>query len=139
LPRIIAIDYGLKRTGLAVTDPMQIIATALTTIESPKLITFLKDYFSKEQVELIIIGEPKNWDETDTHATPLVKKIIIRLQKEFPQMPLKTVDERYTSKMASQAMVEMGMKKKQRQNKGMVDQIAAAIMLQEYLRNCDAI
>jgi putative holliday junction resolvase len=139
LPRIIAIDYGLKRTGLAVTDPMQIIATALTTIESPKLISFLKDYFSKEQVELIIIGEPKNWDDTDTHATPLVKKIMIRLQKEFPQMPLKTVDERYTSKMASQAMVEMGMKKKQRQNKGMVDQIAAAIMLQEYLRNSDAI
>lgn len=139
MPRIIAIDYGLKRTGLAVTDPMQIIATALTTIESPKLIAFLKDYFSKEQVELIIIGEPKNWDDTDTHATPLVKKIITRLQKEFPQMPLKTVDERYTSKMASQAMVEMGMKKKQRQNKGMVDQIAAAIMLQEYLRNSDAI
>jgi putative holliday junction resolvase len=135
LPRIIAIDYGLKRTGLAVTDPLQIIATALTTIESPKLIAFLKDYFSKEQVELIIIGEPKNWDDTDTHATPLVKKIIERLKKEFPQMPLKTVDERYTSKMASYAMVEMGMKKKQRRDKGMVDQIAAAIMLQEYLRN----
>jgi putative holliday junction resolvase len=135
LPRIIAIDYGLKRTGIAVTDPLQIIATALTTIESPKLIAFLKDYFSKETVELIIIGEPKNWDDTDTHATPLVKKIIARIQKEFPHLPLKTVDERYTSKMASQAMVEMGMKKKQRQNKGMVDQIAAAIMLQEYLRN----
>jgi putative holliday junction resolvase len=135
LARIIAIDYGLKRTGLAVTDPLQIIATALTTIESPKLISFLKDYFSKEPVELIIIGEPKNWDDTDTHATPLVKKIVERLQKEFPAIPLKKVDERYTSKMASQAMVEMGMKKKQRQNKGMVDQIAAAIMLQEYLRN----
>lgn len=138
MPRIIAIDYGLKRTGLAVTDPLQIIATALTTIESPKLIAFLKDYFSKEQVELIIIGEPKNWDDTDTHATPLVKKIIERLKKEFPQMPLKTVDERYTSKMASHAMVEMGMKKKQRRDKGMVDQIAAAIMLQEYLRNIDS-
>jgi putative holliday junction resolvase len=134
LPRIIAIDYGLKRTGLAVTDPLQIIATALTTIESPKLIPYLKDYFSKEPVELIIIGEPKNWDDTDTHATPLVKKIMERLLKEFPHMPLKTVDERYTSKMASQAMVEMGMKKKQRRDKGMVDQIAAAIMLQEYLR-----
>jgi putative holliday junction resolvase len=134
LPRIICIDYGLKRTGLAVTDPLQIIATALTTVESPKLIDYLKDYFSKETVELILIGEPKNWDDTDTHATPLVKKIIERLRKEFPNMLLKTVDERYTSKMASQAMVEMGMKKKQRQNKGMVDQIAAAIMLQEYLR-----
>ncbi len=134
MPRIICIDYGLKRTGLAVTDPLQIIATALTTVESPKLIDYLKDYFSKETVELILIGEPKNWDDTDTHATPLVKKIIDRLGKEFPNMLLKTVDERYTSKMASQAMVEMGMKKKQRQNKGMVDQIAAAIMLQEYLR-----
>jgi putative Holliday junction resolvase len=135
MARIICIDYGLKRTGLAVTDPYQIIATGLTTIESPKLITFLKDYFSKEQVELILIGEPKNLDDSDTHATPLVKKAIIKIKKEFPAIPLKTVDERYTSKMASQAMIEMGMKKKQRQNKSLVDEIAATIMLQEYLNN----
>jgi len=134
MPRILSIDYGLKRTGIAVTDPLQIIASGLTTIESPKLIPFLKDYFSKEQVELIIIGEPKNWDDTDTHATPLVKKIIERLKKEFPAMPIKTVDERYTSKMASQAMIDMGLKKKQRQNKALVDEIAATIMLQEYLQ-----
>ena len=134
MPRIIAIDYGMKRTGLAVTDPLQIIATALTTIESPKLIKFLKDYFQKEQVELIIIGEPKNWDDTDTHATPLVKKIIERIKKEFPTMPLKTVDERYTSKMAKDAMLEMGMKKMQRRDKATVDKIAATIMLQEYLQ-----
>jgi putative Holliday junction resolvase len=134
MPRILSIDYGLKRTGLAVTDPLQIIASGLTTIESPKLIPFLKDYFSKETVELIIIGEPKNWDDTDTHATPLVKKIIEKLKKEFPSIPLKTVDERYTSKMASQAMIEMGLKKKQRQNKALVDEIAATIMLQEYLQ-----
>jgi len=134
VPRIIAIDYGMKRTGLAVTDPLQIIATALTTIESPKLIKFLKDYFQKEQVELIIIGEPKNWDDTDTHATPLVKKIIERIKKEFPTMPLKTVDERYTSKMAKDAMLEMGMKKMQRRDKATVDKIAATIMLQEYLQ-----
>jgi putative Holliday junction resolvase len=133
--RIIAIDYGLKRTGLAVTDPLQIIATALTTIESPKLISFLKEYFSKEPVQLIIIGEPKNWDDSDTHATPLVKNIIKKLVKEFPAIPIQTVDERYTSKMASKAMVEMGMKKKKRREKGQVDQIAAAIMLQEYLRH----
>jgi putative Holliday junction resolvase len=133
MPRILAIDYGLKRTGIAVTDPLQIIATGLTTIESPKLIPFLKDYFSKEVVELIIIGEPKNWDDTDTHATPLVKAAIKKLQKEFPAMPLKTVDERNTSKMASRAMIDMGMKKKQRQNKALVDEIAATIMLQEYL------
>lgn len=134
MPRILSIDYGLKRTGIAVTDPLQIIATGLTTVESPKLIAFLKDYFSKETVELIIIGEPKNWDDTDTHATPLVKKIIERLKKEFPAIPLKTVDERYTSKMASQAMIEMGLKKMQRRNKALVDEIAATIMLQEYLQ-----
>ncbi|AXY75121.1 Holliday junction resolvase RuvX [Paraflavitalea soli] len=134
MPRILAIDYGLKRTGIAVTDPLQIIATGLTTVESPKLIPFLKDYFSKEIVELIIIGEPKNWDDTDTHATPLVKKIIERLKKEFPAIPLTTVDERYTSKMASQAMIDMGMKKMQRRNKALVDEIAATIMLQEYLQ-----
>ncbi|HMH24357.1 MAG TPA: RuvX/YqgF family protein, partial [Puia sp.] len=88
MPRILAIDYGLKRTGLAVTDPFKIIATGLTTVESPKLIPFLKDYFKKEAVELILIGEPKNWDDSDTHATPLVRQIIIRLQKEFPSIPL---------------------------------------------------
>ena len=128
-----AIDYGLKRTGLAVTDPLQIIATGLTTVESPKLIPFLKDYFKREPVELILIGEPKNWDDTDTHATPLVRQIMVRLKKEFPSIPLLPVDERYTSKMASRAMIDMGMKKKQRRNKALVDEIAATILLQEYL------
>ena len=133
MPRILAIDYGLKRTGLAVTDPLQIIANGLTTVESPRLINFLKDYFKKEEVEMIIIGEPKNWDDSDTHATPLVKKIVERIKKEFPRMPITMVDERFTSKMASRAMIDMGMKKKQRQNKALVDEIAATIMLQEYL------
>jgi len=133
MARIMAIDYGLKRTGLAVTDPLQIIATGLMTIESPKLIAFLKDYFKKEPVELILIGEPKNWDDSDTHATPLVRQIMVRLQKEFPSIPLLPVDERYTSKMASRAMIDMGLKKKQRQNKALVDEIAATILLQEYL------
>ncbi len=134
MSRILAIDYGLKRTGLAVTDPLKIIATGLTTVESRLLITFLKNYFSKEEVELIIIGEPKNWDDTDTHATPLVEKIIKDLQKNFPSVPIQKVDERFTSKMASRAMIEMGLKKKQRQNKALVDEIAATIMLQEYLK-----
>src|SRR5215469_16728730 len=131
--RIMAMDYGLKRTGIAVTDPLQIIATGLTTVESPKLIAFLKDYLRNETVELMLIGEPKNWDDSDTHATPLVRQIMVRLQKEFPTIPLKPVDERFTSKMASRAMIEMGMKKKQRRNKALVDEIAATIMLQEYL------
>jgi len=128
-----AMDYGLKRTGIAVTDPLQIIATALTTIETSKLIPFLKDYFGKEPVELMLIGEPKNLDDSDTHATAAVREIMVRLRKEFPAIPVQPVDERYTSKMASRAMVEMGMRKKQRRDKGLVDQIAATILLQEYL------
>jgi putative pre-16S rRNA nuclease len=134
LPRILSIDYGLKRTGLAVTDPLQIIATGLTTVESKQLVPFLKDYFAREEVELIIIGEPKNWDDTDTHATPLVEKIIKQLEKSFPKIPIKKVDERYTSKMAKDAMLEMGLKKMQRRNKKLVDEIAATILLQEYMR-----
>lgn len=133
MARILAIDYGLKRTGLAVTDPLQIIANGLTTVDSPSLINYLKEYFKTEQVELFIIGEPKNWDDSDTHATPLVKKIVERLKKEFPHIPITLVDERYTSKMASRAMIDMGMKKKQRRNKALIDEIAATIMLQEYL------
>lgn len=135
MARIICIDYGGKRTGLAVTDPLQIIATSLTTIETKDLIPFLKKYFLEETVELILIGEPLNLDDTATHATPLVKAAIVRLQKEFPAIPIQTVDERYTSKMASRAMIEMGMKKKDRRIKGNVDQIAATIMLQEYLQH----
>ena len=135
MARIISIDYGLKRTGLAVTDPLQIIATGLTTVHSKELILFLKNYFSKEEVELIIIGEPKNWDDSDTHATPLVEKCIKTLQKNFPAMPIKKVDERYTSKMAKDSMLEMGLSKKQRRDKKLVDEIAATIMLQEYMRS----
>ena len=135
MPRIIAIDYGLKRTGLAVSDPLKIIATGLTTVESKLLIPFLKNYFSKEVVELIVIGEPKNWDDSDTHATPLVEKCIMDLKKNFPTIPIVKVDERYTSKMAKDSMIEMGLKKKQRRDKKLVDEIAATIILQEYMRN----
>lgn len=133
MARILAIDYGGKRTGLAVTDPLQIIGTGLCTVESRQLIPFLKKYMESEAVELILMGEPKNWDDSDTHATPLVKAAIRQLQKAFPNIPIKMVDERYTSKMASQAMIEMGLKKKERRNKALVDEIAATIMLQEYL------
>jgi len=135
MARILCIDYGLKRTGIAVTDPLQIIATGLTTLHSKELIPFLKEYFIKEPVELIIIGWPTNWDDSATHATPLVTKFIKELGKKFPGMPVKKVDERYTSKMAKAAMLEMGMKKKDRRNKAFVDEIAATIMLQEYLRS----
>lgn len=127
------IDYGGKRTGIAVTDPLKIIATALQTIETPQLFNFLKKYFANESVERIVIGHPLNLDETPTHATPLVEAAIKRLQKEFPQIPVEKVDERFTSVLAGRAMIEMGMKKKDRRQKGTVDQIAATIMLQEYL------
>lgn len=135
MARILAIDYGLKRTGIAVTDPLQIIASGLTTIASNALIGFLKDYCQREQVELILIGEPKNLDDTDTHATPLVRKAIEKIKKALPQIDIKTVDERYTSKMASRAMIDMGLKKKQRQNKALIDEIAATIMLQDYMQH----
>lgn len=135
MARIMSIDYGGKRTGIAVTDPLQIIATGLTTIESREMISFLTDYFKTESVEKIIIGMPKNWDESDTHATPLVKKAIEQIKKKFPSMPIVEVDERYTSKMAKDAMLEMGLKKKDRRDKKLVDEIAATIMLQEYLQN----
>ncbi len=134
MARIIAIDYGGKRTGIAVTDPLQIIATALTTIPSNELIPFLKKYFQQETVELIIVGLPKNWDESDTHGTALAQRAIQTITKEFPGIPVKDVDERYTSKMAKDAMLQMGMKKKDRRDKKIVDEIAATIMLQEYLQ-----
>ncbi|HCL04489.1 MAG TPA: Holliday junction resolvase RuvX [Chitinophagaceae bacterium] len=133
MARILCIDYGGKRTGIAVTDPLQIIASALTTIPTHELMVFLKKYFQQEEVELILIGEPLGLDDKPTHATPLVKKAIQQLKKEFPNIPIETVDERYTSKMASRAMIDMGMKKKDRQIKGNIDQIAATMMLQEYL------
>ncbi len=133
MARIICLDYGAKRTGIAVTDPLQIIATALETVDTKQLFTFLQKYFQAETVELILIGLPLNLDDSPTHATPLVLAAIKRLQKEFPHIPVKTVDERYSSKNASKAMVQMGMKKKDRQVKANIDQVAATMLLQEYL------
>lgn len=135
MSRILSIDYGKKRTGIAITDPLKIIANGLTTVETEKLMPFLKEYFSREQVELVIIGMPTNLDDSDTHATPMVRQFIGGFKKNFPSIEIKEVDERFTSKMASQAMIDMGMKKKQRRNKAMVDEIAATIMLQEYLNS----
>ena len=133
MSRILSIDYGKKRTGIAVTDPLRIIATGLTTVDTQELMPFLKKYFSNEQVDLVIIGMPVNWDDSDTHATPMVRQFIGGFRKNFPAIEIREVDERFTSKMASQAMIDMGMKKKQGKNKGMVDEIAPTIMFQEYL------
>lgn len=135
MARIICIDYGGKRSGIAVTDPLKIIATSLTTVSTKDLVAFLKKYFATEEVELLLIGYPLNLDDSPTHGTALVKSAIKQFAKEFPNMPIKQVDERFTSKLASRAMVEMGMKKKNRQKKENTDMIAATIMLQEYLQN----
>jgi putative Holliday junction resolvase len=131
--RILAIDYGKKRTGIAVTDPLQIIAQGLTTVDTHMALVFLKDYMQKEQVETIIIGDPRNLDDSATDATAAAAEFVKKLKRHFPGVKIVTVDERYSSKLASQAMIDMGMKKKDRQKKGMVDEVAATILLQEYL------
>jgi putative holliday junction resolvase len=133
MPRIMAIDYGLKRTGIAITDPLKIIASALTTVASARIFTFLEDYLKKESVELILIGEPRNLDDSPTDLTADVERITGILRRKFPDIPVKTVDERYSSLMASRAMVDMGLKKSRRREKGVIDQIAATMMLQEWL------
>lgn len=134
MARILAIDYGLKRTGIAITDEMQLIASGLTTIPSETVLAFLKDYFSKEKVEKVIIGEPKQMNGTPSESAVIIDKFILLFQKEFPQMPLDRVDERFTSKMAFQTMLDSGLKKNQRKNKALIDEIAATIMLQDYLQ-----
>ncbi len=133
--RILAIDFGKKRTGLAVTDNLQIIASGLTTIETDNIFTFLKDYISKENVELFVVGKPKQMDNSDSESEILIVPFLEKLAKNFPQIPIKRVDERFTSKMAFQTMIDSGLKKKQRQNKSLVDEISATIILQSYLYN----
>lgn len=132
--RILAIDYGMKRTGLAVTDPLRIIATALDMVETPKLIDYLKKYFQAQEVEKIIIGLPKRLNNTDSEIAPEVRKFIEKFKTVFPDKPIQTVDERFTSAMAQQAMIAGGMKKKDRQVKGNVDKISAVLILQSYMQ-----
>ncbi len=133
MPRILAIDYGIKRTGIAVTDELQIIASGLTTIPSDTIIPFLKDYFSKENVSTVLIGEPKQMNGLPSESAPIIEKFVETFSVEFPQMKVIRVDERFTSKMAFQTMIDSGLRKKQRQNKGLVDEIAATILLQDFL------
>ena len=133
MARILAIDYGLKRTGLAVTDELQIIASGLTTVATNTLISFLKDYTIKEAVELFLVGEPKQMDNTASESEKLIKPFLEQLEKEFPNIPIKRVDERFTSKMAFKTMIDSGLKKNQRKNKDLVDEISATLILQSYL------
>lgn len=135
MARILAIDYGGKRTGLAVTDPLQIIASALDTVESDQVLSFLKNYVAKEPVECFVVGEPKNLDGTPTHATPLVEAFIASLQKNFPAVPVKRWDERFTSKIALQTMVAGDFKKADRSKKENLDKISATLILQGYLQS----
>ena len=131
--RILAIDYGHKRTGLAVTDELQLIASGLTTVPSETAIAFLKDYFAKEKVQKVLIGSPKQMDGTPSESTPVIEAFVKKFTETFPHMEVLRVDERFTSKMAFQAMLSSGLKKKQRQDKGLIDEISATIMLQDYL------
>jgi putative Holliday junction resolvase len=131
--KIVAIDFGLKRTGLAITDASNIIASPLTTVDSIHLMTFLMDLVKKENVTTIVMGDPKRLNNEATHITENVYLLKEALQQQFPGLKIVMVDERFTSKMAFQSMIDNGMKKKQRQEKGMVDQISAAIILQSYL------
>ncbi|MGH1387973.1 Holliday junction resolvase RuvX [Kordia sp.] len=133
MARILAIDYGKKRTGIAVTDEMQLIASGLTTVRTHDLINFLKEYVTKENVELFLVGEPKQMNNEASESEVLIKEFIRLLTKAIPTIPIKRVDERFTSKMAFQTMIDSGLKKKQRQNKSLIDEISATIILQSYL------
>ncbi len=135
MARILAIDYGGKRTGLAVTDPLQIIASALDTVASETLLEYLKNYLKNEEVEEFVVGYPTREDNEDTHATPLVREFVEKLKKEFPTIPVYLEDERFTSKMAVQAMIDSGVKKKQRRQKENIDKLSATLILQSYMES----
>ena len=133
MARLLAIDYGTKRTGIAITDELQIIASGLTTVNTKELITFLKDYCSKEKVELFIVGEPKQMNNEVSESEASILPFIEKLTKAIPAIPVVRVDERFTSKMAFQTMIDSGLTKGQRRNKALVDEISATIILQSYM------
>ncbi|MEN8121245.1 MAG: Holliday junction resolvase RuvX [Bacteroidota bacterium] len=132
--RILAIDYGKKRTGIAVTDPLQIIASGLTTVDTINNLSFLKEYIKKEDVETIVIGYPFKMENSKTaHSVPLIDGFIKKLKKSFPDIPIVKEDEHFTSKMAVQAMIDGGVKKMKRRDKALVDKISASLILKSYL------
>jgi len=133
MARILALDYGTKRTGIAVTDEMQIIASGLTTVDTRELMKFLESYFVAENVELVLVGEPKQMDNSASQSEVAISEFLKKFQIKFPAMKLKRVDERFTSKMAVKTMLDSGLKKKKRQNKALIDEISATIILQSYL------
>ncbi len=133
MSRIVAIDYGNKRVGLAVTDPLKLIATPLDTIHTKDIFTFLKTYIQQQEVEAFVVGMPKNLMNNPTDVTSAVIGFVRKLQKEIPTIPVHTLDERFTSRIAFQAMIAGGLKKKDRQNKATVDKVSATLILQSYL------
>ncbi|WP_318342707.1 Holliday junction resolvase RuvX [Flagellimonas baculiformis] len=133
MARILALDYGKVRTGIAVTDELQLIASGLTTVETKDLIPFLEAYFQREQVERIVVGLPKQMDNTPSESEALIQDFLKKLATKFPTIPVERQDERFTSKMAVQSMLDSGMKKKKRQDKALVDEISATLILQAYL------
>lgn len=135
MARLLSIDYGRKRTGIAVSDTLQIIANGLTTVPSHTVINFLKEYVSKEPVEKIIIGMPRQLNYEESESMKYIKPFVRKLQKEIPDIPLEYYDERFTSKIAQQTMIDGGLKKKQRQNKALIDEISATIILQSYMES----
>jgi putative Holliday junction resolvase len=132
--RIMAIDYGTKRVGIAVTDSLQIIANGLTTIHSSELIEFLKKYIDKEEVDCIVVGKPKHLNNTPSDADRFIEPFVVHLKRTFPQIKVDRIDERFTSKMAFQTMIDGGLGKKSRQNKELIDEISATIILQSYMQ-----
>lgn len=135
MARILSIDYGKKRTGIAVTDPLQIIANGLATVSTSELLSYLKDYLSREQVERIIIGRPMQTNGQPSENLQRVEQFVNRWKKEMPDVPVEYVDERFTSVLAHQAMIDGGLRKKARQDKALVDKISATIILEDYLRS----
>ncbi len=133
MARLLAIDYGTKRTGIAITDELQIIASGLTTVDTKELLKFLKDYCSKETVELFVVGEPKQMNNEVSESEAAILPFIEKLSKAIPKIPIVRVDERFTSKMAFQTMIDSGLTKSQRRNKALVDEISATIILQSYM------
>jgi len=131
--RILALDFGKKRSGVAVTDPLQIIASGLATVETKQLLIFLKEYISKEEVDIFVVGLPKQMNNQPSESEHFIQPFIKKLKNTFPNIPIEREDERFTSKLAFQAMIDSGMKKKQRQNKATIDEISATLILQSFL------
>lgn len=133
MARILALDYGLKRTGIAITDELKMIASGLTTVSTPELLKFLENYFRDEKVELVLVGEPKQMDDSPSEIEVFIQTFLKEFSNKFPDMPVKRIDERFTSKMAVQSMIDSGLKKKKRRNKALVDEISATLILQTWL------